>query len=438
MVYRWWIAAPAALFFIVLEIKEDFMLRVDLINILEMSALSIAMVLIGWLLELLYRSVKAQERALKIIDYKRQISLELMGHADWHLLTEQLVRVPSDIAQVRAVCLYLLNPHTKQYDPIKRWSDGSRHLVGMESDDICDTCLLNKMPGEKHSCGVGMLRQDAVLAELPHCIPLSFAGDVFGMIRFDMQPDKTLTADQTFIFEQISGELAAALKTGLDRKLVAEIQAAEASQAERRKVTRFLHDHLGQNMGFLRLKLDQLIVEGSMVSANMLRKDLAQMLQVANESYDIVRGTIEDIHAQPGLSLTEMLREHAVLVAQQTGLEVRFSVDGQAAPVLADAQRELFYVFREVFSNIVRHAHAKHVDVRLVWQEADLSVLVHDDGIGFNAAEIDTHKHFGLGIMRDRLESIHGRFDFNTVINSGTLVTLRVPINQEDPVFAAV
>ena len=437
MFYRWWIVAPVALFFMVDEFEEDLANHFNWVSLFKVCALSISFALIIWLVELLYRSMKNQERAVQTMDYKRQISLELMGCDDWLELTDRIVRIPADIGPVREACLYLFNAHTHQYDPLSRWVAGSgKTALALEADDVCASCHLQKLPGGKHACAAGMVGLDTADSNLPHCIPLTIGTDSYAMIRFDLQPGMGLTVDQKYIFEQISGEMATALKAGQDRKQLAEIRAAEAGQAERRRVTRFLHDHLGQNMGFLRLKLDQLIVEGPMVMPDLLHKDLSVMLQVANESYDIVRGTIEDIHSRPGLSVTELLRQHVWAVAQQSGLEVEFQVQGQAGGLHVEVQREVFYVFREALSNIVRHARAKHIEIFLAWHESTLDIDIRDDGIGFNPAEIDTAKHFGLGIMADRLASINGQFGLNAQKNTGTLVSLHVPIIVDQRAYA--
>jgi signal transduction histidine kinase len=90
-------------------------------------------------------------------------------------------------------------------------------------------------------------------------------------------------------------------------------------------------------------------------------------------------------------------------------------------PLAAEAQVGLYRIAQESLNNIVKHAHASHVEVVLRGGPSDVELTIADDGCGFEPDGIDAG-HLGLRIMRERAEAIGATFDFSSRVGEGTRI----------------
>lgn len=181
-----------------------------------------------------------------------------------------------------------------------------------------------------------------------------------------------------------------------------------AVHAERVRIARDLHDQLGQDLAGLGFLIDSGADEAELRAAvasvvRRLRDTLADLRSEREEDHDL------------RLSLSSFLAR----VADRSGLDTR--LDAARAPDLpAVVERELLDIAREAVVNAERHAHARHVEVRL-----DGGVLeVVDDGIGLPAPRRDGH--FGIVGMRERAEAIGAELEIESAPGQGTTVRCRV------------
>jgi two-component system sensor histidine kinase DegS len=129
-----------------------------------------------------------------------------------------------------------------------------------------------------------------------------------------------------------------------------------------------------------------------------------------------------------GLSkaVEKWLREET---AQKHGLNVCFSDDGLEKPLNEEVKAILFRSVREALNNIVKHAQATNVTVRIQQDNSDIVVSIADDGIGFDPQAFLTKGNgFGLLSIRESLERLGGRLEIRTKEDPGSLVLLRLPL----------
>jgi nitrate/nitrite-specific signal transduction histidine kinase len=260
-----------------------------------------------------------------------------------------------------------------------------------------------------------------------YCLPVQYNNDLLALIRFQVHPKETLSSDQAFILDSLGIDMALAVRVGKDRKAYDDLQVAEASLAERRHLSHLLHDNLGQNLAYLRFKLGQIVASQPVDTSQAMARDLNRLWDVAEKSYDIVRGTLETITPRMSNDLTNILMDLARSTTQQANMQLSFKSNGEPGEVTSPVRRELYYVFREVFNNIQRHASASKVDVLLNWGQHDVAVQIFDDGVGFEPGRVDTERHFGYRIIQDRLAEIHGDLNLESAAGQGTKVTICVP-----------
>jgi signal transduction histidine kinase len=122
----------------------------------------------------------------------------------------------------------------------------------------------------------------------------------------------------------------------------------------------------------------------------------------------------------------------AALAKQAAALRARHSIrvettlcDEPDAPLTI--KETLYRITQEAFNNVVKHARATRVDLRLDELEGTLILEVHDDGRGFEVTNAHPG-HLGLSSMRERAERVGGSFQIESADGKGTSVTVKVPI----------
>jgi two-component system, NarL family, sensor kinase len=90
-------------------------------------------------------------------------------------------------------------------------------------------------------------------------------------------------------------------------------------------------------------------------------------------------------------------------------------------------QVELHQIAQEALNNALKHAHARHVQVRLHFGDAVTRLEIHDDGVGFDLAAAQAGGGLGLPGMAERAEKIGGQLEIETAPGCGTQVYVKVP-----------
>jgi two-component system nitrate/nitrite sensor histidine kinase NarX len=206
---------------------------------------------------------------------------------------------------------------------------------------------------------------------------------------------------------------------------------AQATEAERKRIAQNLHDTLGQNISFLRLKLDQLTGDDVLLEISMIRQELELMREIAEDAYEQIRGTLADLNLSVTMGLCKAILEHAQSIGRRSGFEVHIIEKGQPIPLPSSYMRQILFIVREAINNIEKHAGAEHVDIELAWNETDLSICVQDDGGGFDLSSASSEGRYGLKIMQERAEDIQGCLTVDALPGLGTQVKLWLPVIQK-------
>jgi PAS domain S-box-containing protein len=191
-------------------------------------------------------------------------------------------------------------------------------------------------------------------------------------------------------------------------------------------IARDLHDTLGQNIGFLRMKLDYL-AEKKIRKPGEMRLELQSMARAANESYDLIRGTLAVLQSESSTDLFSLFTRYAGQIEERSGCKINFVSEGETRFMTARRMRQLFYVFREILNNIEKHAHATEVFMELKWDADCLHLYVSDNGSGFDLEKTPYGGHYGMKFMRDRVELLNGSLTIQSAVGSGTRIKLEVP-----------
>jgi signal transduction histidine kinase len=199
-------------------------------------------------------------------------------------------------------------------------------------------------------------------------------------------------------------------------------------EEERIRISREVHDELGQALTGLKLQLIWLI---SRLPSNLRAvRDKAQgMARQIDHTIESIRRIATEL--RPGVldnaGLPAAIEWQASQFQAQTGIVCRVRMDIKSTVWDQDLNTAFFRIFQETLTNIVRHADANSVDVRLVESGRHLVLTVSDDGCGVSEAEIHNTKSIGLLGMVERASLLGGNVHIGGVPGKGTTVTVSIP-----------
>lgn len=194
---------------------------------------------------------------------------------------------------------------------------------------------------------------------------------------------------------------------------------------ERNRMSRELHDTLAHTLSGLAVQLEavrSLWQSAPERSYAMLEDSLLATRSGLTES----RKAIQALRASPleDLGLTLALRNLAESAASRSGAILNFELPVNLEKLAPDVEQCLFRVAQESLENVVRHAEARHITVQLVCEQPRLILSISDDGQGFNPAQVDAHKNFGLKGLRERVAMFAGELQIHSLPGQGTIIRL--------------
>ncbi|PLX84880.1 MAG: histidine kinase [Desulfuromonas sp.] len=200
-------------------------------------------------------------------------------------------------------------------------------------------------------------------------------------------------------------------------------------EEERKRLSRDLHDDLGQRLNAVKMGIESLGGDGS-IGAEARVVELSEMLQGAIESVrQLSAGLRPPVLERYGLVRT--VREHCERLSTLHGLRIDFQAPGMKDVSLGGrTEIKLFRVVQEAVNNALRHAEASVIKVRLIASYPSVRLRIEDDGKGFepqHVTDLDDRPRFGLLGMSERVELLGGKFHVDSRPGQGTRVTVELP-----------
>jgi signal transduction histidine kinase len=258
-------------------------------------------------------------------------------------------------------------------------------------------------------------------------VPLLVRDEAIGVIAVHDKngADPRFTDEDLRIAEIFAARAAVAveLRQRVARNALERVLSAQ--EDERRRLARELHDETGQALTSILLGLRGL--EDA--------QDPETLRAAVGEVRDLVRSTLQDVRrlavelrpkALDDFGLVPAVERLTESFAEQTGIDVEFVhniPDDRLPPGIETA---LYRIVQESLTNVVKHARAGHVSVVLTGKDGSVSILVEDDGVGFEPSRARSD---GLGLlgMRERVELLGGRMTVESRPGAGTTFVAEVP-----------
>jgi nitrate/nitrite-specific signal transduction histidine kinase len=250
-------------------------------------------------------------------------------------------------------------------------------------------------------------------------IPLMAKGRLVGSLNLSTNQSRTYPPEQIALLKTIGQQIGVAVENA---RLYEQAEQT-AITAERSRLARELHDAVTQTLFSANLIAD--------VIPRIWKRNPEEGMQNLEELRQLTRGALAEMRTLL-LEMRPESLERADIKSLLTQLadgfigrvRVPVSVDIKGDCELTHEVKLVFYrVAQEAMNNIAKHAGAQQVDLHLECQPGQLSLLIKDDGLGFDVASI-TPEHLGIAIMRERANSIGASLRIDSQVGQGTTVEL--------------
>ncbi|WP_028060598.1 GAF domain-containing sensor histidine kinase [Candidatus Solirubrobacter pratensis] len=404
-----------------------------------------AIVLAGWAAiaisnARLYRTVSERrdelERAIRGLETMTEISRALGGVTDLERVLELVAKRSRALIDARAAEIALV--------------DGDEFVIAAVAGEGVERLRSRRVPIANSVAAAAIKTGKAQrFSELPPetlaarelgartaiVAPMLFRNRPVGfLVVLDrMGADRPFGEDDERLLEAFAASAATAVATAQMAGDEALRRSIEASEAERRRWARELHDDTLQHLAGLRVLLSGARRSGD---PDRITFAIGEAIELLTDGIASLRALITDLRpaALDELGTKAALETLAARVAEQSGLEVELDVrlafdSGEAAARhLTEIESTTYRLVQEGLTNVVKHADATRVEIR-VFDVADaVEIMLRDDGRGF-----EPHADgggFGLIGMRERVALVQGTLEVESAPGEGTTLRARIPARR--------
>jgi signal transduction histidine kinase len=382
------------------------------------------------------------ERAARGLQATASLSRELSGETDMDRVVELIVKRGRALIDART--LVFVTPSGDEYrvagsagelaDAVGRRSYA---VVGSPIDDAVRSGVAIRLHGDEMRwfTGAGIDARAALL------VPMRQGRMNEGvLIALDPFDGEQFSHDDELVLGSFAASAAAAIATGRALESDRMQLSIGASERERRRWARELHDETMQELGALKVMQESAL---QMDDPTRLRRALTnaseQVGRVINNLEALITelrpASLDQLGSQAAIeALVEQISERSAL-AIETDFDLAYESGRVAKRHDPDLESAIYRIVQEALNNAVKHAGAEHVRIAVVEDETKLRVTVEDDGGGFSQSEGD-RQGFGLIGMRERVEQLDGELAIGEGQSGGARVTATFPVrgrNGEDP-----
>jgi len=234
-------------------------------------------------------------------------------------------------------------------------------------------------------------------------------------------------ANVSLVSEMAERKLAEAARVELLQRL------ANAQEQERRRISREMHDSLGQHLTALTIGLKRVQADADcppplFMQLEQLRATAFKLdEEIDRLSYELRPRALDDLGLGPAL------RRHAQAWSQESGIAVEVHMRGiENERLPATIETTAYRITQEAFTNILKHANATQVSILAEKREDELRVIVEDNGSGFDPestlATTDA-RSIGLKGMAERAALVAGQLEIESAPGKGATIYLTIPLN---------
>jgi len=306
--------------------------------------------------------------------------------------------------------------------------------------------LVEDISSESNAARIDLISSEGLRAFIS--VPLRAKDNVLGVMNVASHTSHRFTKEDVHLLHSIGDQLGTAieqarlhdrLRKARERLRKLARQNLVAQEEERRRIARELHDETSQSLSGIALQLEALL-EMCARSGNQDAELIAGMKKVQALTVQVhkeVSRLISNLHPAvlDTLGLAAAVRQYAYSRLQPLNINVTMEVSGMETRFPSDVEAALFRVAQGAVGNVAEHSKAENVSIVLAYQPNEFSLIVNDDGQGFDVSEItdveESGRGRGLFSMRERIGFLGGTSGVESKIGAGTTLWAKVPLGQD-------
>jgi two-component system, NarL family, sensor histidine kinase DegS len=225
----------------------------------------------------------------------------------------------------------------------------------------------------------------------------------------------------------------------IQNKEIWGLRVIQAQEAERSRVARDLHDGPAQSLSNLMLKTE-LCLKVLDIDIDRAKTELHSLKTLIRGTIDDTRGLIYNLRPMSidDLGLIPTLERFIDQIEEKNDfsieLKVKYDSKDQQDKISDTISVTAFRIIQESLNNIQKYAKANQVIIEVCYNKNDLVIIVQDNGVGFNVAEIETNlkdnQGFGLSMMKERVNLLLGKFVIKSELKKGTVLHVTLPFEK--------
>lgn len=265
-------------------------------------------------------------------------------------------------------------------------------------------------------------------------VPLRDNEGLYGVLRLALPAGRRLEDWQTQLLEALSRHIGIAL--GISRRT--EQERLLALQEERSVIARELHDSIAQSLSYMKIQaslLQPVLADPRQrQQAETILRDLRDGISSA---YRQLRELLATFRLEMHGDFIALLRRTVHEMTERGGVPIELETHLEGCHLSPNQEIHSLQIIREALYNVVRHAEASHILVKVLHAEGEVRVSVEDDGVGLPPATATPANHYGLNIMRERAAGLRGHLEIGNRPGGGTGVYLCFAVERKQAALGA-
>ncbi len=208
----------------------------------------------------------------------------------------------------------------------------------------------------------------------------------------------------------------------------ATINILQAEENERKRIASDLHDGVGQLMTAALMNMKAASQNDNI---NMEEKTILfyKALELLSESCNEVRMVSHKMMPNALLKkgLLNAVRDFVQQLSTET-IKINVSATGLDTPLPDVTETILFRVIQESVSNAIKHSKAERLDINIHKDEKEITLMIEDNGVGFNKENLSENDGIGIKNITSRVEYLKGTIDISSSEGKGTLIAIHIPL----------
>ena len=214
-------------------------------------------------------------------------------------------------------------------------------------------------------------------------------------------------------------------KSSKKSKISHILSVIDGQELERQRLSRELHDGIGQSLVAIKMKLESL----NYIPENDIKPQLEGIKRQFDQIVDEIRRITTDL-------MPPVLEEFGLVIAlfnlcentsMHSGIRMKFEHKVRTDDWNKKIQTYLYRIVQEALNNIIKHSQADQSYIKLLYDADFIYLSIQDNGKGFRPSESGSQGGHGLHNIQERVKLLGGTLDLKSAAGKGTLMQIRVP-----------